>query len=127
MDGDIRVAAEALDPAQDGVVWAGRTADGVDHRESDGEEQRREQARQHDQGRRDCRDCDLDAVGRCERAPGVEVDEPEGCDDDHSAEHRLRQVCDRLGQEQQHERDGTGGDQSRDLTARPHLVVDGGP
>ena len=64
-------------------------------------------------------------VDRRERPPRLRLDEPDRGEDDHRAEHGLREVLHRLGEEQQDHGDGRGGDEARDLAARAHVVVDG--
>ena len=102
-------------------------AHGVDHREADGDDERLEHAEDDDAARRDGGDRHLDAVDRGERAPGRRVDQADRGEDDHRAEHRLRQVLHRLGEEEQDRaRPSPAATRPGDLAARAHRVVDRG-
>ena len=48
MQRDVGIAAEPLDPAQDRVVGTGAAAHGVDHRETDGDDERLQHAEEDD-------------------------------------------------------------------------------
>ena len=69
MQRDVAVAAETVDPPQDGVVGAGAPPHGVDHRKPDRDDESLEHAEDDDACGRDRGDRDLDAVDRRQRAP----------------------------------------------------------
>ena len=58
-----------------------------------------------------------------ERSPGGGVDDVDPGSDDHRAEHRLRQVLHRLGQEEEDHDDRPGREEAGDLRPRAHRVV----
>ena len=123
---DVGPASERVDPAEDGVVGAGAAADDVDHRQAHGEDDRFQDAGEDHADGGDGGDRELDPVGVGQLAPDGRLDQADRGGDDDRAEHRLGQVGDRCGQEQQDQQDRPGGEQAGDLAARAHAVVDGG-
>ena len=79
MEGDVRVASEPVDPAENGVVRACASSHGVDHRETYGDSERLEHPEHDNTSCRHAGDRDLDMVDRGEAAPGVQVDEADRC------------------------------------------------
>jgi hypothetical protein len=107
-------------------VGAGAAADDVDHREPHSEDDRVQDAGEDHADGGDSGDRELDPVGVGQFAPDGRLDQADRGGDDHRAEHRLGQVGDRGGEEQQHQHDRGGGDQPGDLAPSAHAVVDGG-
>jgi integrase len=105
---DVAVASELLHPAEDGIVGPRAAADDVDDREPDGEHECLEHPDSDDARGSHGGNRYLHAVGRPERTPRSRVDEPDRSGDDHRAQHGLRQVRDRVGQEEQDHEDRAG-------------------
>ena len=105
------------------VAGPGTATYRIEDREPDGEHDRLEHPDHHDAHGRDRRDRELDSIGRRQRSPRRDVDQPDRRGNDRRAKHRLGKMGDRRGQEEQdpHHRDGC--DHCGHLAASPHRVI----